>query len=257
MLRRTWLLNQNEFDTPLSLASYIACAVVCQLQDSCLYSSADKSPVWFCHIPYLVVGFPGSIHCHLLFFFFFFLIAPLLLIVRMHACIWLKSRSDLMNRLQTNLHVASGARLAYFSPSLCSRKIDVFAFARAHVQPRKADAEVTWPAGGPVHWRKQKNLSLSLNPPRFFSVDYLGSLVATAINHVMTVCNSSYTFLITVPCLSCCHCRTLKCNVSLPSSGQIMYWLNHGCNKFNFFFFYVDNCIASKFCLATYKLKMK
>lgn len=30
----------------------------------------------------------------------------------------------------------------------------------------------------------KKNLSLSLNPPRFFSVDYLGSLVATAVNHV-------------------------------------------------------------------------
>lgn len=108
---------------------YVSCKT--PVPDACLYSSADKSPVWFCHIPYLVVGFPGSIHCHLLFFFFFFLIAPLLLIVRMHACIWLKSRSDLMNRLQTNLHVASGARLAYFSPSLCSRKIDVFVRARA------------------------------------------------------------------------------------------------------------------------------
>lgn len=117
----------------------------------------------------------------------------------------------------------------------------MYSFARAHVQPRKADAEVTWPAGGPVHWRKQKYLSLSFNPPRLFSVDYLGSLVATAVNHVTVsaapFATPSYTFLITVPCLSCCHCRTLKCNVSLPSSGQIMYWLNHGCNKFNKFFF--------------------
>lgn len=117
----------------------------------------------------------------------------------------------------------------------------MYSFARAHVQPRKADAEVTWPVGGPVHWRKQKNLSLSLNPPRFFSVDYLGSLVATAINHVTVFLLHRLQLQLYFPHNSALFVvlprRTLKCNVSLPSSGQIMYWLNHGCNKCNNFFF--------------------